>query len=344
MKIVESQKRRPLVITPLLLIIVASLFVGCDKLTGTALETALEQGADDAVPGSLFARLKAEKATCPKQINEHTVLKDVSLQGVDRIRYTYEVSESGRPEVNMLHTGKIRKEALKRAESSHLGPAIAEKGFGVDHFFEDADGKCLLWVEMTGKEYANLDFVDPNSVTITNVSFSSQPTEADREAMLAQLKQEQAKCPVQLNSHTSLKSITLKGKNRIKYSYVVTKDGLQDINMDMEEQVKEAVLERTKSTPLGESVVKLDMGVEHFYQDTDGKCMLWLQLTKRDFVGSDATPLESSLKNSGENGPSDPEVPEAAPTQLDAYIPDKATPAFGNPITPPGVQNNPYVK
>lgn len=321
---------------------------GCDDMAGKAMETALEHGGDEADPNSVFAKLKAEKANCPQPVNEHTTLTDVSLRGLDRIRYTYVVSESGRPEVNMLNQGKIQAEVLERARFSHLAPIILEKGFGVDHFFEDADGKCLLWMEMTSREYEGVEFADPNTAAAPSVTLVRRTTQADRDEMLVHLEEEQANCPRQINDYTTLKSIKLKGTNRVKYLYVVTEDGLPHVNMDVEEEVKQQVLDRTKSTPLGDSIVRLDMGVEHFFQDTDGRCMLWLQMTKNDFVGgpkleTQATEAEETTEIEQPEPEPQAEVEVAAPTKIESYIPEKAFPGFDNPLAP-GVQTNPYVK
>lgn len=323
------------VVVSLTLFCLSITSVGCDNLGGIALESALEQTSDVSLPDSAFANLKAEQATCPRQIDEHTVLTDVSLQGINRVRYTYVVSESGRPEVNMIHTGKIRTETLERARSSHLGPSIAKQQLAVDHFFEDSDGKCLLWLEMSGKDYEQLDFVDPNTIQANTVSFRPQPSEEDRERMLAQLAEEQAKCPRQINSHTSLKSITLKGDNRLKYLYVVTKDGLKDVNMDTEAEVRQQILDRSSSTPLGESIVNLDMGVEHFFQSMDGQCMLWIHMTRSDYAGDSSSPETTADPDS--------ELSLTPPEQLESYIPEVKSP-FGGPAKSSEVQSNPFVK
>jgi hypothetical protein len=263
----------------------------------------------------------------------------------------------------MLYQGKIHTEVLDRAKASHLGPAIANTNLGIDHFFEDADGKCLLWMEMTSKDYQGLDFVDPVPASAANVSLVKHTSEADRSQMLAHLEEEQANCPRQINSHTSLKSVKLKGANRIKYLYVVTKDGLPHVNMDMEQEVRQEVIDRTKSTPLGASIIQLDMGVEHFFQSTDGKCMLWLQLTKKDFeqgptdspepieeappeATQEATPepTQEATPEPTRDATPEPEAEVAPATQIEAYLPDKTLPTLGSPITPAGVQRNPYVK
>jgi len=330
-----------------LLALTCLISTGCDHIAGKAMETALENGGDEADPNSIFAKLKAEKALCPRPINEHTTLTDVSLRGLDRIRYTYSVTESGRPEVNMLHQGKIQAEVLQRAKASHLGPLIVEKQIGVDHFFEDADGKCLLWLEMRPQEYEGVEFVDPASAEAPKVTLVKHNTQALRDEMLVHLEEEQARCPRQINSHTSLKSIKLKGTNRVKYLYVVTDDGLPHVNMDVEEEVRQQVLDRTKSTPLGESIVRLDMGVEHFFQSTDGKCMLWLQMTKKDFIEGPAVTPPAETENETETSEPEPVEPAAdvtAPAKLDAYIPEVPMPGFSNPLAPAGVQTNPYVK
>ncbi len=318
---------------------------GCEQLLGKALETALEQSDEALQPNAFYAKLKAEQESCPQAIYEHTVLQDVSLQGLDRVRYTYVVSESGRPEVNMLYQGTIRNDVLKRAQSSELGPLIAENELKVDHFFQDADGQCLIWIELTSQDYRGLEFANPApadqpSVSLVNHTTSGvEPTEADRSELLKRIEDAQAQCPLKINDHTTLTSVSLKGSQRIKYHYVVTEDGLPEVNMDVEEIVKRQVIERARSTPLGDSIVALDMGVEHFFQSVDGKCMLWLQLTKKDFAEQEPPAIEADSAPPEANEPTTSE-----PARLDAYIPDASFRSFGSPIVPAGVQTNPYVK
>jgi hypothetical protein len=268
------------------------------------------------------------------------------MKGVDRIRYLYEVSESGRPEVNMTTQGTIRSEVIERTKTSYLGPSIVKLDLGVDHFFQDTDGKCLLWLEMSKRDFEGLEFENPrkakDAMNVTLVKASSPAEDAAaRKAMVEQINAEQAQCPRKINDYTTLKKVFLKGNNRIKYLYLVTDEGLPHVNMDMEDEVSRQVIERTKDTPLGKSIVKLDLGVEHFFQDTQGRCMLWLQMTKKDFLGEQAAPEPEEV---AEAEPEPEEEGPSAVTRLKSLLPEKFRDTVRSQVNPAGVQDNPYVK
>ena len=107
------------------LLALCTLSVGCDQMAGAAMEMAIENTTpEQARRDSLMAKLKTERAELPKKINDHTTLRKIKMRGLNRIRYTYLVSESGRPTVNMNFTPERKKECVDRMVESRMAVAM----------------------------------------------------------------------------------------------------------------------------------------------------------------------------------------------------------------------------
>ncbi|NND96077.1 MAG: hypothetical protein HKN47_01970 [Pirellulaceae bacterium] len=126
---------------------------GCDDLAGAAMEKAIEKGAgDDPERSSFAAKLKVLKEDCPKEINEYTTLKWVKLKGLNRVEFRYEISESGRADVNMNHRFALDREYAKRTLECPIAESVVKLDLGVDHVFRDTDNKQLYSTTFTRKD------------------------------------------------------------------------------------------------------------------------------------------------------------------------------------------------
>jgi hypothetical protein len=345
-----------------ILILLSLVSVGCEEQLGEANQYLLN-AVGGSNPDSFAAKLAAEQAQCPRKLNEHTTLQSVSLMSLEKVKYHYLVTESGRPEMGIGEAGP-RKTIMKQARSSHLGPVIVHMGLDVDHQFQDADGKCLLYLEMTKQDYEHLEFEEPQAVASASQPDTSPNDEADRNEMLAILKSEQAKCPRKIDEYTTLTEIEHKGINRIKYHYVVSDAGLPVLFEDTEAEVHADVAEWMKSSPLAPSITKLDMGHEHFYKTTEGKCALWLHMTKKDIQpsqGAESQPeaiakaestatverkasLESeSIVKTPKKGQAEPEPSYTPVAKEEPWMPEQIKQqVLRSSDNPAGVQRNPY--
>lgn len=342
----------------LALLLVALIPSDVEEEISAANEVILEAMVGDD-PDSIVGKLKAEKALCPRRIDENTVLKSVSMRTLNHVKYLYEVTESGRPElVDMTGPKKKRAEVIQWMKKSHLGPMIVSKELNVDHVFNDTDGKCMLWLQLEKMHFEDVEFEEPLTLDEITRPETSPDEEADREAMLAILKSEQEKCPLAINDHVTLNQIEQLGKNRIKYHYTV--DDVKHVSMNNQEEVEAEVIARMNASPLAPFIEKLDMQMQHFYKTPQGACTLWLNMTRSD-LHPDETGEISETDDTEEADQTTPSVEAVATAEAEtveaeqeakperkerdtSWLPQKFKPAPRTMKNPAGIQTNPYVQ
>lgn len=103
------------------------------------------------------------------------------------------------------------------------------------------------------------------------------PKRASFAAKFRQLKED---CPMEVNDYTTLEWVKMKGINRIEFRYRVSESGRGIVNMNNWINLDPEIIQRTADSPIGASVVALDLGVDHIFKDTDGKQMYSKSVTK----------------------------------------------------------------
>jgi hypothetical protein len=106
----------------------------------------------------------------------------------------------------------------------------------------------------------------------------------DPDSIAGKLKAEQALCPRRIDENTVLKSVSLWKLNHVKYLYEVNESGRPElVDMLGPKKKRAEVIDWTKKSHLGPMVVSKGLHLDHVFNDTDGKCMLWLRLEKMHF-------------------------------------------------------------
>lgn len=103
-----------------------------------------------------------------------------------------------------------------------------------------------------------------------------------RASFAAKFRKVKESCPVQVNDYTTLEWVKMKGLNRVEYRYTVSESGRSIVNLNNWLQMDAEVIQRTAESPLAESVVALDLGVDHIFKDTDGKQVYSKAVTKKE--------------------------------------------------------------
>ena len=166
--------------------------------------------------------------------------------------------------------------------------------------------------------------------TVAHIKVSAEDeTQTElREQVTAYVDELAGKCPIKINDYTTLAYIKFIGVNRIKYHFVVSESGREDIHMFNSNEIRSEKIEQIIDTPLAVGIVDLDLGVDHIYKDTDGLQLLSYQITKNELG-------EIQMRRAEE---------KAEEEKDKSWLPAMFTGAPTVEDNPAGIQLNPYVK
>ena len=83
----------------------------------------------------------------------------------------------------------------------------------------------------------------------------------------------QDECPKKINEYTTLQYVKLKGLNRIEFRYLVSESGRRYVNLNNRWELYDQIDQRTLESPICDSVISMDLSVDHIFRDSDDKQM-----------------------------------------------------------------------
>jgi hypothetical protein len=103
-----------------------------------------------------------------------------------------------------------------------------------------------------------------------------------RASFAGRLRKLKEDCPIQINDYTTLEEVKMKGINRVEFRYLVSESGREIVHMNNWMNLDPEILKRTAEGPLADSVMALDIGIEHVFKDSDNIQMYSKRINKAD--------------------------------------------------------------
>jgi hypothetical protein len=103
-----------------------------------------------------------------------------------------------------------------------------------------------------------------------------------RASFAGRLRKLKEDCPIQINDYTTLEEVKMKGINRVEFRYLVSESGREIVHMHNWMNLDPEILKRTAESPLADSVMALDIGIEHVFKDSDNIQMYSKRINKSD--------------------------------------------------------------
>lgn len=219
---------------------------------------------------------------------------------------------------------------------------------------------CCTW--LTGCDEVINDKSSDEAIVV-----DADPNTAALNEHLAEIK---AAGPEKLNEHTTLHWVKKKGTTRIEFRYRVAESGRESVNAERRLEIRAEILERMKSSKLTESILELNLSVDHVFRDSDNKSLFSTTVTPQDIEDCakeielakkkiEAEAIEAAAEQAdlekaelarvaaeADATQNDPTMPQATTVSnpQDEWLPSKTKVSNRSKVNPAGLRDNPYAE